>query len=95
MIYKVKSDEAGRTFSGLHDTFLPMSSKTRSIFQQLRASKAALARPNVKKGVKAKAASAQASGKIQALFLVLPLMLICAICCCLLPFLSSPSWGGK
>jgi hypothetical protein len=55
---------ANRTFSGLHDNFLPMSSKTRSIFQQLRASKAR-ARPSVKKGVNAaKAASNQASGKI-------------------------------
>jgi hypothetical protein len=63
MIYQAKSDEAGRTFIGLHDTLLPMSSKTRSIFQQLRASKAR-ARPSVKKGVKAaKAASSQASGK--------------------------------
>ena len=39
MIYDVRSDEDGRSFSGLHDTLLPMSSKTRSIFQQLRASK--------------------------------------------------------
>jgi hypothetical protein len=51
MIYQVKSDEAGRTFSGLHTTLLPMSSKIRSIFQQLRASKAARARPSAKKGV--------------------------------------------
>jgi hypothetical protein len=44
--------------------FFPMSSKTRSIFQLLRACKAQ-ARPSVKKGVKAeKAASAQASRKI-------------------------------
>ena len=39
MIYGVRSDEDGRSFSGLHDTLLPMSSKTRSIFQQLRQSK--------------------------------------------------------
>jgi hypothetical protein len=63
MIYKVKSDEAGRSFSGLHDTLLPMSSKTRSIFQQLRGSQSgARAKRSVKKGVKA--ASDQASGKI-------------------------------
>ena len=39
MIYNVRSDEDGRSFSGLHDTLLPMSSKTRTIYQQLRASK--------------------------------------------------------
>ena len=39
MIYDVQSDVDGRSFSGLHDTLLPMSSKTRSIFQQLRQSK--------------------------------------------------------
>jgi hypothetical protein len=62
MIYKVKSDETGRSFSGLHDTLLPMSSKTRSIFQQLRGSRSgAWARPSIKNGVNA--ASAQASGK--------------------------------
>ncbi len=50
--------------SGLHDTLLLMSSKTRSIFQQRRECKAR-ARPSVKNGLKAtKAASAQASGKI-------------------------------
>jgi hypothetical protein len=78
----MKDHEAGRTFSGLHDTLLPMSSKTQSLFQQLRASKA-WARPSVKKGVKAaKAASAQLQELYQALFLVLSLLLICAICGC-------------
>ena len=56
MIYDVQSTEDGRVFSGLHDTLLPMSSKTRSIFQQLRGSKS-------KKNKKSKADDANA-GKI-------------------------------
>jgi hypothetical protein len=36
MIYHILSDEDGWSFSGLHDTLLPMSSITRSVFQQLR-----------------------------------------------------------
>ena len=39
MIYTQRSDANGRVFSGLHDTLLPMGSKTRSIFQQLRGSR--------------------------------------------------------
>ena len=39
MIYTQRSDADGRVFSGLHDTLLPMGSKTRSIFQQLRGSR--------------------------------------------------------
>ena len=38
MIYQQRSDADGRLFSGLHDTLLPMRSKTRSIFQYLRGS---------------------------------------------------------
>ena len=56
MIYDVQSKEDGRVFSGLHDTLLPMSSKTRSVFQQLRGSKS-------KGKKKSKAADANA-GKI-------------------------------
>ena len=56
MIYDVQSTEDGRVFSGLHDTLLPMSSKTRSVFQQLRGSKS-------KGKKKSKAADANA-GKI-------------------------------
>ena len=56
MIYDVKTTEDGSVFSGLHDTLLPMSSKTRSIFQQLRGSKS-------KGKKKSKAADANA-GKI-------------------------------
>ena len=39
MNYGIESDDTGRLFSGLHNTLLPMASKTRSIFQQLRSSK--------------------------------------------------------
>ena len=39
MIYEVRSVSDGRIFSGLHDTLLPLASKTRTIFQQLRGSK--------------------------------------------------------
>jgi hypothetical protein len=39
MIYEVRSVSDGRIFSGLHDTLLPLASKTRTIFQQLRRSK--------------------------------------------------------
>ena len=33
--YKSTNDDLGRRFCGLHDTVLPLSSKARSIFQQL------------------------------------------------------------
>ena len=36
LIYGQRKDDDGRKFSGLHDTVLPMSSITRSIFDQLR-----------------------------------------------------------
>ena len=39
MNYGIESDDTGRLFSGLHNTLLPMASKARSIFQQLRSSK--------------------------------------------------------
>ncbi len=35
MIYAVLSDNDGRSFICLHDTLLPISSKTQSAFQQL------------------------------------------------------------
>ncbi len=38
MIYQQRSDADGRLFSGLHETLLPMRSKTSSIFQYLRGS---------------------------------------------------------
>ena len=66
MNYGIESDDTGRLFSGLHNTLLPMASKTRSIFQQLRSSK--------KRGKKEKksgnsdagasAASAKMSGQV-------------------------------
>ena len=36
LIYGQRKDDDGRKFSGLHETVLPMSSITRSIFDQLR-----------------------------------------------------------
>jgi len=36
MIYGQRTDEDGRKFSGLHETVLPLCSKARSIFDQLR-----------------------------------------------------------
>ena len=36
LIYEVRKDRDGRIFSGLHETLLPLSSMTRSVFQQLR-----------------------------------------------------------
>ncbi len=36
MIYDVQSDDDGRSFRSLHDTLLPISSKTLLVFQQLR-----------------------------------------------------------
>jgi len=36
LIYGQRKDDDGRRFSGLHETVLPMSSITRSIFDQLR-----------------------------------------------------------
>ena len=66
MNYGIESDDTGRLFSGLHNTLLPMASKARSIFQQLRSSK--------KRGKKEKksgnldagasAASAKMSGQV-------------------------------
>jgi hypothetical protein len=62
MIYDVRSDEDGRSFSGLHDTLLPMSSKTRSVFLQLRSNgtKQVL---NSKRQA-AEAASSDAAGRV-------------------------------
>ena len=62
MIYDVRSDEDGRSFSGLHDTLLPKSFKTRSVFQQLRSNGA-------KQGMKSKRqaaedASSDAAGRV-------------------------------
>ena len=36
LIYGQRMDDDGRKFSGLHETVLPLCSKTRSIFDQLR-----------------------------------------------------------
>jgi len=36
MIYGKRTDEDGKKFSGLHETVLPLCSKARSIFDQLR-----------------------------------------------------------
>jgi hypothetical protein len=36
MIYGQRTDEDGRKFSGLHETVLPLCSRARSIFDQLR-----------------------------------------------------------
>ena len=36
LIYGRRTDEDGRTFSGLHETVLPMCSIARSVFDQLR-----------------------------------------------------------
>jgi hypothetical protein len=40
MIYAVKTDGDGRKFPGLHETLLPLASTARSVFQQLRGTKA-------------------------------------------------------
>jgi hypothetical protein len=36
LIYEIRDDGDGRLFSGLHETLLPLSSMSRSVFQQLR-----------------------------------------------------------
>ena len=40
MIYAVQTDGDDRSFSGLHETLLPLAAVTRTIFQQLRGTKA-------------------------------------------------------
>jgi hypothetical protein len=62
MIYDGQSDEDGRSLSSLHDTLLPMSSKTLSVFGQLRSN-------GTKKGKKSKRpaaedASSDAAGRV-------------------------------
>jgi hypothetical protein len=39
LIYEIREDGDGRVFSGLHETLLPLSSMSRSVFQQLRGSR--------------------------------------------------------
>lgn len=40
LVYRPRNDDYGRRFSGLHETVLPLSAKTMTIFQQLRGSRA-------------------------------------------------------
>ena len=40
MIYAVQTDGDDRNFSGLHETLLPLAAVTRTVFQQLRGTKA-------------------------------------------------------
>ena len=62
LIYEVRKDGDGRTFSGLHETLLPISSMTRSVFQQLRGSRTK--RSKRPKGANADPAGAAVSMKI-------------------------------
>ena len=64
MIYEVRSDASGRKFSGLHDTLLPMATKTRSIFQQLSGSKSKSSKRQQGSDASAAAKQASMSGKI-------------------------------
>ena len=54
MIYAVQTDGDDRSFSGLHETLLPLAAVTRTIFQQLRGTK-------VKKSKRRKASVAGAA----------------------------------
>ena len=62
LIYEVRKDRDGRIFSGLHETLLPLSSMTRSVFQQLRGSRTK--RSKRPRGARADPAGAAASMKI-------------------------------
>ena len=62
LIYEVRKDGDGKVFSGLHETLLPLSSMSRSIFQQLRGSRTK--RTKRPKGASADPAGAAASLKI-------------------------------
>jgi hypothetical protein len=64
MIYARRSDADGRKFSGLHDTLLPMASKTRSIFQQLRGSNKSKISTKRSQGSDAAGKEGSMSGKI-------------------------------
>ena len=63
-IYTQRSDADGRVFSGLHDTLLPMGSKTRSIFQQLRGSRTSNKRSKRTQDSDAAGNEASMSGRI-------------------------------
>jgi hypothetical protein len=64
MIYQVGLDASGRKFSGLHDTLLPMATKTRSIFQQLSGSKSKSSKRQQGSDASAPRKQASMSGKI-------------------------------
>ena len=62
LIYEIREDGDGRVFSGLHKTLLPLSSMSRSVFQQLRGSRTKLSKRPM--GANADPAGAAASMKI-------------------------------
>ena len=62
LIYEIREDGDGRVFSGLHETLLPLSSMSRSVFQQLRGSRTK--RSKRPKGANVNPAGAAASMKI-------------------------------
>ena len=62
LIYEIREDGDGRVFSGLHETLLPLSSMSRSVFQQLRGSRTK--RTKRPKGANVDPAGAAASIKI-------------------------------
>lgn len=64
MIYQQRSDADGRLFSGLHDTLLPMRSKTRSIFQYLRGSNTSKSKSKRSQDSDAASKEGSMSGKI-------------------------------
>ena len=64
MIYEVGLDASGRKFSGLHDTLLPMATKTRSIFQQLSGSKSKSSKRQKESDASGARKHASMSGKI-------------------------------
>jgi hypothetical protein len=85
MIYEVGLDASGRKFSGLHDTLLPMATKTRSIFQQLSGSKSKSSKRQKESDASGARKQASMSGKIlgsitgvdlRHLLLLLPFLLL-------------------
>ena len=66
LIYEIREDGDGRVFSGLHETLLPLSSMSRSVFQQLRGSRTKRSkRPkNANVNPAGAAASMKISGKV-------------------------------
>ena len=95
MIYEVGLDASGRKFSGLHDTLLPMATKTRSIFQQLSGSKSKSSKRQQESDASAAKKQASMSGKILGSITGCDLRHLLRSCCCCFPFSFLIFWTRR